>query len=129
MNTTQKSLVLGTILVFAFFLLGNSGYVLPVPDGGELNPSPPSLVGTLKSVSGADITVLPKDSASPVVVRIIKDTKIFTQAGGYVTPEKLVVDGLIEIWFTPESLKNKSDPPVAAVIRVEIRNVSYDHQK
>lgn len=127
MNTAQKSLIVGFILAFSFFLAGNGGYVLPVPDGGESNPSPPSLVGTLKAVSEKEISVLSKDSARPVVVRITKDTDIFTQAGGYATPEGLVEDGLIEVWFTPESLKNKSGPPVAAVIRVKIRKVSYDH--
>jgi len=123
MNRTLQCLILASILVLAFFLVGNGGYVPPVPDGGELNPSPPSLVGTLKAVSANDITVLPKGGARPVVVRITKDTIMFTIFGGYMSPERLVLEGLVEVWFTPESLKNKSDKPVAAVVRVETRKV------
>ena len=114
---------MASILVLALFLLGNGGYVLPVPDGGEPHPSPPSLVGTLKAVSENDITVLPKGVSRPVVVRITKETMMFTIFGGYVPPERLVLDGPVEVWFTRESLKNKSDKPVAAVVRVETRKV------
>jgi len=110
-------------LVLSLFLLGNGGYVLPVPDGGEPHPSPPSLVGMLKAVSENDITVLPKDGSRPVVVRITKETMMFTIFGGYVPPERLVLEGPVEVWFTPESLKNKPDEPVAAVVRVETRKV------
>jgi hypothetical protein len=123
MNRPPQYLILASISVLAFFLVGNGGYVLPVPDGGELHPSPPSLVGTLKAVSANDITVLPKGGARPVVVRITKDTTMFTTAGGYVPPERLVLEGPVEVWFTPESLKNKRDAPVAAVVRVETRKV------
>jgi hypothetical protein len=123
MNRAPQCLISGSILVLAFFLVGNGGYVLPVPDGGELHPSQPSLVGTLKAVSGNDITVLPKGRTRPVVVRITKDTTVFTKAGGYVPPERLVLDAPVEVWFTPESLKNKQESPVAAVVRVETRKV------
>ena len=123
MNRTLQCLILASILVLAFFLVGNGGYVLPVRDGGELHPSPPSLVGTVKAVSANDITVLPKGGASPVLVRITKDTTMFTAAGGYVTAERLVLEGPVEVWFTPESLKNKREAPVAAVVRVESRKV------
>jgi len=123
MKRTPQPFILATMLVLSFFLAGNGGYVLPAPDGGERHPSPPSLVGTLKTVSADEITVLPKGDIGPVVVRITKDTAIFTTYGGYVPPEKLVREGTIEVWFTPESLANKWDNPVAAVVRVEIRKV------
>ena len=123
MKIWSQYLILASILVLALFLLGNGGYVLPVPDGGEPHPSPPSLVGTLKAVSENDITVLPKGLSRPVVVRITKETMMFTIFGGYVPPERLVLEGSVEVWFTPESLKNKSDKPVAAVVRVETRKV------
>ena len=123
MNRAPQYLILTSVLVLALFLLGNGGYVLPVPDGGEPHPSPPSLVGTLKAVSENDITVLPKGGSRTVVVRITKETMMFTIFGGYVPPERLVLEGPVEVWFTPESLKNKSDKPVAAVVRVETRKV------
>jgi hypothetical protein len=123
MNRAAQYLILASVLVLALFLAGNGGYVLPVPDGGERHPSPPSLVGTLKTVSADEITVLPKGDLRPVVVRITKDTAMFTIYGGYVPPERLVLEGPIEVWFTPESLTNKWDKPVAAVVRVETRKV------
>jgi len=123
MKTLPRHLIFVSVSVLALFLLGNGGYVLPVPDGGELHPSPPSIVGTLKAVSANDITVLPKGGTRPVAVKITKNTKMFTTAGGYVTPERLVLEGPVEVWFTPESLKDKRDAPVAAVVRVETRKV------
>jgi hypothetical protein len=120
-KSKTQYLFLASLLVLAIFLVGSGGYVLPVPDGGELNPSPPSLVGTLKAVSDDNITVLPKGGTLPVILIITKNTSIFTIAGGYVPLDRLVLEGPVEVWYTPESLKSKHDKPVAAVVRVKSR--------
>jgi hypothetical protein len=46
---------------------------------------------------------------------------MFTEAGGIVWPDRLVIEYPIEIWYTRENIKNDIDPPIAAVVRVPIR--------
>jgi hypothetical protein len=56
-----------------------------------------------------------------MAVALSPETKIFTVYGGVVPPERLVVEQSIEVWFSPESLASGSSPPVAAVVRVQVR--------
>ena len=108
--------VLGlTLLTVA--LLG-ADYVLPTPDGGGPDPSPPSLVGALKSVSPERLSIAPEGPGAPTIVALTPRTSIFTVYGGIVPVDELLLGAPIEIWFTQETHSRKLTPPVAAAVRV-----------
>lgn len=60
--------------------------VLPLADGGEQNPSPPSISGVIASVDAKQITFKGHEE---VTIQFNKQTEIFTVYGGHVSPQEL----------------------------------------
>jgi hypothetical protein len=121
MTRFKDRLIRLALPVVALALLGNADYILPTPDGGGPDPSPPSLVGVLRAASPLQLMVLPKAGSAPIAVALDSNTSMFTVYGGVVSVDRLVVGGSIEIWYTEQSIAQHLSPPVAAVVRVETR--------
>jgi hypothetical protein len=97
-------------------------YVLPVPDGGTETPSSPSITGILKILTNNELHIFPDNMEQLKIIKYNSATQMFAEAGGIVWPDRLVIDGSIEIWYTRKTIKNDIYPPVAAVVRVPNRN-------
>lgn len=123
-NKNRSSLFLLEIILMVL-LVNCSQYRIPTPDGSISNPSPPSLQGFMFSFTNNMIYVQVERSSSIksniVEVKIDNETEFFTEDGGFVAKESLKKDQKVKIWFTKESEKKNSQPPVAAAIVVEIR--------
>ena len=91
--------------------------VLPAPDGGDIEPSPPSLIGTILSVAPGQVVVRVAGTANPHRVVVAEATELFTVYGGGFEVQDLRPGLHALIWFkgcTPP----KQDQPVAAVLQV-----------
>lgn len=97
-------------------------YILPVPDGGGLTPSPPSLIGTLVAVSSQTISVNsdnpPAAFGNPVLLGLTPQTAIFTEDGGFLTPGDLRVGLTVRVWFATRRGTPRSCPRAGAVVVV-----------
>ncbi len=119
----QTIVILSVMLTISHVFADDDNYIFPVPDGGVKNPSPPSIIGILKGITRTEIKVQSPENSDIQTVTYNDDTQMFTLAGGIVWPDRLVLDGPIEIWFTHESIIKMINPPIAAVVRVESRKV------
>ena len=91
--------------------------VLPVPDGGDAEPSPPSLTGTILRVAPGQVVVGVAGTAKPQSVVVAPATELFTVYGGGFEFQDLRAGLHTLIWFkgcTPP----KQGLPVAAVLEV-----------
>ena len=114
----RPRLVALAVALLATALLG-ADYVLPTPDGGGPDPSPPSLTGVLESASSHQLLIAAEGTRRATTVALTPQTEIFTIYGGIVSVGELVLGAPVEVWFTPETHSKKLLPPVAAVVRVE----------
>ena len=105
------TLVLGVSLC----VCGNGEYVIPVADGGGLEPSPPSIEGMVEKIAGGEITVRPVRAGS-MSIKIGSETSIFSMYGGRVVPEEIALGQAVRVWFTLESIEKQLPTPVAAAI-------------
>jgi hypothetical protein len=88
--------------------------VLPVADGGDVEPSPPSVRGVISKVSRDQIVLKGKKSKP---IRFGKETELFTLYGGFVEAKELKVSQHVFVWFV--GCKEVSGtPPIAAVIQL-----------
>ncbi|WP_158549366.1 hypothetical protein [Lysobacter silvisoli] len=91
--------------------------VLPLPDGGEDHPSPPSLKGKILSASPKQVVIQTTDDRVPRPVNIALDTELYTVYGGGFEPEALRAGQHAIIWFRG-CTKPKEGTPVAAVLQL-----------
>jgi hypothetical protein len=91
--------------------------VLPVPDGGDIDPSPASLVGELVSAEPEEVFVRSEGAAEPVRIFVSARTELFTVYGGGIESQDLRPGQHVLIW-----LENCAAPErgsrVAAVLQV-----------
>ena len=119
-------ILLKTLLSVLLIVISNStancdNYVLPVPDGGTEAPSPPSITGILKRVTKSELHILPNGTDQLKIIKFTAATQMFTEAGGIVSPGRLVTEYPISIWYTRDTIKKDIYPPFAAVVSVPIR--------
>lgn len=88
--------------------------MLPVADGGDVEPSPASAQGVIAKVT-RDQIVLKEQKSKPI--RFVKETELFTVYGGFVEAKELKVGQHVFVWFVgcKEML---GTPPIAAVIQL-----------
>jgi hypothetical protein len=93
---------------------GTTACVLPVADGGGVEPSPASAQGVIAKVSHDQI-VLTGQKSKPI--RFGKETELFTVYGGFVEAKELKVGQHVFVWLV--GCKEVSGtPPIAAVIQL-----------
>lgn len=88
--------------------------VLPVPDGGEIIPSPPSEQGVISKVTGSKVW-LREQKSKPF--RVVKETELFTVYGGSVEPKELKNGQHVFVWYVG-CKKVHGVTPVAAIIQL-----------
>ena len=91
--------------------------VLPVADGGDTEPSPPSITGKILSVAPGQVVIRAAGTAKPRRVAVTPVTELFTVYGGGFEANELRPGQHTLIWFkgcTPP----KHGIPVAAVLQV-----------
>lgn len=90
--------------------------VLPVPDGGNIEPSPASLVGEITSVAPAELVVR---AANGAVTRVSMsdETGIWTVYGGWMEEAELRPGQHALIWFQRCARPDRGKG-VAAVVEV-----------
>ena len=109
------------IAMFSFLFCGQasagtSACVLPVADGGNVEPSPASAQGVIAKISHDQI-VLKGHKSKPI--RFGKETELFTVYGGFVNTKELKVGQHVFVWFV--GCKDKEvpgTPSIAAVIQL-----------
>jgi hypothetical protein len=110
-----------SILTSALLVLSGaataSHCVLPVPDGGDVQPSPPSLIGTILSVAPDKVLVRVTGTKHPHPVAVSPATELFTVYGGGIEIGDLHPGQHTLIWFKACTVP-KQGPPVAAVLQV-----------
>jgi len=106
------SLALTTTLFASQAIAGSC--VLPVPDGAEIAPSPPSVKGVISKVAGHEIS-LREQKSKPI--KVVKETELFTVYGGSVEPEELKKGQHVFVWYVG-CKKVYGVTPVAAIIQL-----------
>lgn len=110
----MKSIVLISLLSLSGWVLGADQCILPVADGGELDPVPASIKGIIASVTESELTV---EGREPLKIRLNEKTEMFTVYGGAVDPEELKPGLHAFIWFLGCKAESKTSA-TAAVIQV-----------
>lgn len=95
-------------------------WVLPVPDGGDVEPSPPSVQGYLVTVATDSIT-LKRDSRDgkardTPVVRLTSRTEFFSAYGGAYKPNELRPGQYVWVWYITQDPRKAGSPAQAAVV-------------
>lgn len=91
--------------------------VLPVPDGGDAVPSPPSLRGTILSVSPGEVVVRVEGAEMSQRVAVAPTTELFTVYGGGFEPGDLRSGQHAIIWYE-HCTAPKRGTPAAAVLQI-----------
>ena len=107
------------IAVFTFLFCGQAfadttACVLPVADGGDVEPSPASVQGVIAKVSSDQIVLKGDESKA---IRFGKETELFTVYGGFVKAQELKVGQHVFVWFVG-CKEVPSTPQTAAVIQL-----------
>lgn len=110
--------ILSLVVVLA---CSHSRYVLPEPDGGTENASPPTLTGKIVSRTHAELTVLPERKQNAQTVRVSIDTQTlsYTEFGGRFALEQLTVGTRVHVWRAPDSTPRSDGSFAASRIIVE----------
>ena len=127
-----RLIILGIVLAIMLSNCAQQAYVLPTADGGP-EPSPPSVQGRISRVSLDEIEVTSSQpggvGGSKAIIRIEKETEVFTVYGGYVPVAGLVEGQAVRIWLVdPTSPQHRRDL-VAAVIMLASKDPRDDWPK
>jgi len=109
--------VLALTLFVASGTVAASRCVLPVPDGGDITPSPASLIGKIVSVTPGQLLVRRKGAAKPLRIVVAPSTELFTVYGGDFDAQELRPGQHVLIWYKDCSVPMRR-LPVAAVLQV-----------
>lgn len=105
------------VFVFLFSSQANAGTtacVLPIADGGDVEPSPASVQGVIAKVAHGQITLKGKNLGP---IQFGKKTELFTVYGGAVDVEELKAGQQVFVWFVG-CKKVSGAAPMAAVIQL-----------
>ncbi len=116
MKTMKRSIVIAAFisLFCGQAIAGTTACVLPVADGGDVEPSPASAQGVIAKVSHDQI-VLAGQKSKPI--RFGKETELFTVYGGFVEAKELKVGQHVFVWFVG-CKEVPGTPSIAAVIQL-----------
>jgi hypothetical protein len=108
------------VLVSNLALSQGQRWILPVADGGDVEPSPPSVHGYLVAAAKQSVTVK-RDSRDPaggttVNVQLTPKTEFFTAYGGLYTPDELRSGQYVWVWYITANPAEAGTPPRAAVM-------------
>jgi hypothetical protein len=105
-------IVLGCLLLISAQTFASETCVLPVPDGGDVAPASPSIVGKVVSASKSSFSVRPYRSKKVFRVDISNATQFFTVYGGGVSSSDLRIGQHVLIWLKqcakPSTKSNQS---------------------
>ncbi len=73
--------------------------ILPVPDGGDADPSPPNLVGTIQSVSPSQVVLRVAGVDQLKRVAVLPSTELFSVYGGGFEFHELRPGQHTLVWF------------------------------
>jgi hypothetical protein len=95
-------------------------WVLPIPDGGGVIPSPPSVHGFIVSRTSSTISVN-EDAGSLATKRVSKvelrpRTQFFSAYGGPYDVDDLAAGQYVWVWYVTADPKASGTPPKAAVV-------------
>lgn len=91
--------------------------VLPVADGGDVEPSAASLTGKIVRAEPGQVMVKVAGKSKPVRIVVAPDTELFTVYGGGVDAEELAPGQHVLVWFDGCALPKHAEPR-AAVLQV-----------
>jgi hypothetical protein len=108
------------ILVSNLALSQAQHWSLPVPDGGDTKPSPPSVHGYLVAAAKQRVKVK-RDSrdasvGTTVNIQLTSKTGFFTAYGGDYSPDELRSGQYVWIWYVTANPSEAGTPPRAAVV-------------
>ena len=103
------------VLVSNIALSQAQRWVLPVPDGGDTKPSPPSVHGYLVAAAKQSAKVK-RDSrdasvGTTVNVELTSKTEVFTADGGDYTPDELRSGQYVWVWYVTANPAEAGPPP------------------
>ena len=87
------------LLLVSSQTIASKSCVLPVPDGGDIEPTQPSLTGKVISVSSKSVSVKPYRTKKVVRISITRDTSLFTVYGGGISSTDLRNGQHVLIWL------------------------------
>jgi hypothetical protein len=116
MHNSVLSILASTLLAFSGAATA-SHCILPVPDGGDVEPSPPSLTGTILSVTPGKVLVRVNGAKHSQHVALSPTTELFTVYGGGIEIGDLHTGQHTLIWFKACAAPKQGNP-VAAVLQV-----------
>lgn len=112
-----------TLALIAFALIVASDMaaakkcVLPVADGGDVEPSAASLIGEIVRADPGQVMLKVDGKSKPVRIVVAPDTELFTVYGGGIDAEDLAPGQRVLVWFDGCALPKHAEPR-AAVLQV-----------
>jgi hypothetical protein len=95
-------------------------WILPVPDGGYIKPSSPSVHGYLVAVSKHGVKIRPDSRGvkvgMAVNIQLTSKTSFFTAYGGYYTADELRLGQYAWVWYITANPEEAGTPPRAAIV-------------
>lgn len=118
----KASLVFGLCAFVLTAAAQSNRWVLPVADGGDVVPSPPSIHGYLVSASNGMI-VVKRDSrdaqaGTKTRVQLLQKTDLFTAFGGLITRDQFRPGQYVWVWYVSADPAKAGTPPHAASVVV-----------
>lgn len=89
--------------------------VLPVADGGGVEPSAASLIGKIVRTAPGQVMLKVDGKFKPVRIVIASDTELFTVYGGGIDAEDLVPGQHVLVWFEACAVPKRAEPKAAVV--------------
>jgi hypothetical protein len=100
----------------------NGVWILPIPDGGDVKPSRPSVQGHLISINNNLITLDNErrkgKTKNTTISRLTSETELFTSFGGYCKTKDLHPNQYAWIWYVTKDSKKAGTPPKIAVLMI-----------
>jgi hypothetical protein len=113
----MKYILAASILFLASGSAQASECLLPIPDGGDVEPTPPSLTGVITRVAPDHVLVRHTSSSKPQRVVISQDTELFTVYGGGFESRELRPGQHAIVWFK-NCVAPRRGHPTAVVLQV-----------
>lgn len=95
----QLRLLLGCFLLITSQVFASETCILPVPDGGDVAPTSPSITGKVIGVSRTSVSVRPYHSKKTFRISISDKTSLFTVYGGGISTSDLRIGQHVLIWL------------------------------
>jgi len=110
-------------LISALILIASpvcASWTLPIADGGDVDPSPPSVQGYLATVATNSITLKTdykdKIPTKLATARLTPKTQFFSGYGGAYDADELRPGLYVWVWYITEDSRMAGTPPEAAVV-------------